>query len=57
MSLFAGRDWPGASEAFKAIALCFPNDRPAVLYVDRSDRYINSPPDTDWDGVTRLSRK
>ncbi len=57
MTLFAERNWSRAMEAFTAIALCFPDDRPAALYLERSDKYISFPPDVDWDGVTRLTSK
>ncbi|MDJ0946149.1 MAG: adenylate/guanylate cyclase domain-containing protein [Kiloniellales bacterium] len=54
---YAARDWPAARAAFEAVLRRFPGDPPARVLAERCRGFVARPPDPDWDGVTRLSRK
>ena len=51
------RDWQQALAAFETVLNCEPDDGPARLFVGRSRDFIDTPPDSDWDGITLLSHK
>jgi len=54
---YVARDWQAALATFEAVLQRFPEDPPARVLAERCREFIERPPDPDWDGVTRLSRK
>ncbi len=56
-AIYMERDWQGALAAFEAVLGRFQQDAPAKALVGRCRALIENPPDPDWDGVARLSRK
>lgn len=54
---YRGRNWSKAAAHFRdALSIC-PQDRPSLLYLDRSAAYERSPPDANWDGVWTMTQK
>lgn len=51
------RRWEAASEAFAAVLLLKPEDRPARLYLERCRQFAEAPPPEDWRGVYVLPTK
>ena len=47
------RDWPLAQHRFQDIALRFPDDKLAQIYVTRATRHLNDPTYQEWDGTNR----
>lgn len=50
-------DWLPSLAAFEAVLKRFPKDNPSQVLAERCRAFIDTPPDPDWDGVTRLSQK
>jgi adenylate cyclase len=48
---YVARDFSGAVSRFAEVLRLCPGDRAATLLLERSRRYLSSPPPTDWSGV------
>lgn len=55
--LFLARDWTGSLMALDGLMKHFPDDAPSRYLADRCREFIDTPPASDWDGITRLSHK
>jgi adenylate cyclase len=51
LDAYIAGDWPEAGQRFEAALLLRPNDKAAMLMIDRCQRYRLNPP-ADWDGVS-----
>ena len=51
------RDWEWALVHFGRVLELNPKDRPASLYMDRCRKYMESSPDSSWDGVWTMTQK
>ncbi len=56
-SSYLKREWSKAKEMFQAILKDFPEDNPAMIYVERCDKYIHNEPDESWSGISRVDTK
>ncbi len=57
VNLYRKRDFSQAIENFaKAREIC-PTDPLAKIYINRCRKYLENPPEEDWDGITRLMKK
>jgi adenylate cyclase len=54
---FEGRDWTRAMVQFARVLDRHPGDRPSLLYLKRCQRYRQTPPSKDWDGIFNLNEK
>jgi adenylate cyclase len=54
---FDTRDFSVAAARFDEVLKLEPEDGPAGVYLERSRKYIKSPPKADWDGVYNLTTK
>ena len=54
LNLYRNRDFANAKILFKKYLEDHPSDKPALLYVNRCEVLINSPPPFDWDGVYNI---
>jgi class 3 adenylate cyclase len=57
MDLFDDRNWKEAESAFNQVLKLFPNDGPSNLYLERCQKYQESPPAANWDGSLNLTEK
>jgi adenylate cyclase len=57
LSFFRQGLWEEAQERFSAYRQAFGEDGPARFYLDLCSRYLNKPPDGEWDGVIRMDYK
>ncbi len=55
--LYRKRNFTAAISEFEKALQRVPSDYPSKLYIQRSLRYIASPPPADWDGVFTLETK
>ncbi|MEI6875640.1 MAG: adenylate/guanylate cyclase domain-containing protein [Spirochaetota bacterium] len=55
--IFDERDWTRAVEAFTVLAAERPGDGPSATYLKRSQNFLKTAPEKDWDGVFSLSEK
>lgn len=51
LQLYRQQQWPEAQTIFERLAAQFPNDKLYSIYLKRIDYYLESPPETDWDGA------
>ncbi|MCB9831093.1 MAG: GAF domain-containing protein [Planctomycetes bacterium] len=58
-ALDCGRDrrWAEALIAFELALELRPDDRPALIHLERCRRYLENPPPEDWDGVWIMESK
>lgn len=56
-ALYQERDWPGAAQAFAALAQERPSDQAAQVLARRSAAFTADPPPPDWDGSAVYHRK
>ncbi|MCL2804997.1 MAG: adenylate/guanylate cyclase domain-containing protein [Treponema sp.] len=55
---FEKRNWKLAAEGFRdALSFKPQDDEPAKMYLERSEKYIITPPEDTWDGVFNLTSK
>lgn len=55
---FEKRSWKLAAEGFKeALSLRPDDDDPARMYLERSEKFIITPPEDSWDGIFNLTSK
>ncbi|MBI5073707.1 MAG: adenylate/guanylate cyclase domain-containing protein [Nitrospirae bacterium] len=57
LSLFRQGSWKEAQRGFSACRKAFGEDGPARFYLDLCSRYLNNPPEGEWDGVIRMDYK
>ena len=55
--LYGGRRWEAAHRAFEDFLAKWPKDGPALLYLERCQRYLADEPSADWDGVFTMTHK
>ncbi|MBN1573737.1 MAG: adenylate/guanylate cyclase domain-containing protein [Deltaproteobacteria bacterium] len=55
--LYVKRDFEGAKRVFEEIIEIDPDDRPSRLYIERCGRFIVTPPDDSWEGISELTVK
>jgi len=51
------RNFKKAKQHFQAVQKFLPKDYLSLMYIDRCDRYIKSPPPQDWNGTEVLTSK
>jgi adenylate cyclase len=51
------KNWSSALKCFQEALAINPSDRPSRIYIDRVERFIESPPPDDWKGVTVYENK
>lgn len=51
LDLYQNKQWNAAQQFFRNYMDCFPNDKPARIFFQRSDHFSKTPPPDDWDGV------
>lgn len=54
---YKAREWQRALELWNSLLTDFPNDGPALMYVERSRALLDDPPGADWDGVFTATSK
>ncbi|MDR2964183.1 MAG: adenylate/guanylate cyclase domain-containing protein [Treponema sp.] len=54
---FENRDWKQAAEGFKEVLSVREEDAPSKLYLERSEKFVATPPKDNWDGVFNLTSK
>jgi adenylate cyclase len=54
---YLNRNWEKAIEQFEEILRILPYDFVANLYVARSTKLKNYPPDENWDGIFKIQSK
>ncbi len=57
VTAYADRRWKDARVAFEACLAANPGDGLAVLYANRCNFFLDSPPPDEWDGVWHLTQK
>ena len=57
MARYYAQDFSGARQYFQAILKLLPDDFLALMYTERCDRYIETPPPAGWNGVEILTSK
>jgi class 3 adenylate cyclase len=57
LGLFESRNWKDAEKAFARVLQIAPKDGPTLLYLNRCQQFIQSPPADDWDGVFNFEEK
>ena len=51
------RKWEEAVSFFEEALKVDPDDRPSEIYLERSKKYMETPPGDDWDGVFTMTTK
>jgi class 3 adenylate cyclase len=57
MDLFEAQNWKDAENAFNQVLKLYPNDGPSNLYLERCQKYGESPPAAGWDGSFNITEK
>ena len=57
LEMFNEQQWKRAQNFFKDAIDIIPDDGPAILYLNRCNKFIKNPPSKDWDGVYSLDTK
>ncbi|MFO7768374.1 MAG: adenylate/guanylate cyclase domain-containing protein [bacterium] len=57
LGYYRGREFAEARDIFADILEMDPDDGPSQRYLERSQRYIETPPPEDWDGVFTMTTK
>jgi class 3 adenylate cyclase len=57
LAAYRACDWDTAGEQFRAAASLDPDDKPALLYLNRVRQFRETPPPPAWDGVWQLTSK
>jgi len=57
IKVYYKRNFKKAKTYFQAAQKCIPGDFLSQMYIERCDRYIDSPPGADWNGVEILTSK
>jgi len=56
-ALYQARDWPAALDALRALRQASTRPDLVDLYIERCERFIETPPPADWDGVQSYEKK
>jgi len=51
------QEWPEAISSYQRILALEPDDGPAKTFIQRCERFRQTPPPAEWDGVYRLTTK
>jgi class 3 adenylate cyclase len=54
---YLSRDFGAAQSLYEQLAEAFPEDQLAQVFIERCREYQIEPPDADWTGVTRMTKK
>jgi class 3 adenylate cyclase len=57
LDFFETRDWKSAESAFDQVLKAFPDDVPALLYLNRCQKFRQYPPKEEWDGIFDIIEK
>ncbi|MFW5685471.1 MAG: CHASE2 domain-containing protein [Spirochaetota bacterium] len=57
LNAFEQKDWNTAMQYFQTVLEEYPEDGPAMYYVERCKSFKRKPPARDWDGVFNLTKK
>jgi adenylate cyclase len=57
LARYEARNWNVALVQFARVLDKYPYDGPSLVYLKRCQRYRQTPPDKDWDGIINLSEK
>ncbi len=57
LALYESQDFHGASYAFADLLALYPNDGPARVFWERASRFMEEPPEPNWDGVWVMQTK
>ncbi|MBN2532806.1 MAG: adenylate/guanylate cyclase domain-containing protein [Spirochaetales bacterium] len=57
MRTYYNLDFKRAKEMFRQVLNFLPEDPLALLFIERCDEYLVSPPPPDWDGITIMKEK
>jgi len=49
--LFEEHNWEDALSEFDKILKQFPKDKPSLFYLNYCKKFLQNPPEKDWDGV------
>ena len=54
---FRKNNWQNARNAFTEALTLNPNDRPSKIYIERCKKFIDQPPEKEWEGIWELESK
>jgi class 3 adenylate cyclase len=57
LAAYRARQWSEAERAFTAALEAVADDGPSLTFIDRIDRFKQTPPPADWDGTWQLEHK
>ncbi|MFP4084626.1 MAG: CHASE2 domain-containing protein [Desulfonatronovibrio sp.] len=57
LTAYRNQNWDQAVELFNAVLEIKPEDKPALIYIDRCRKMAQSPPGEGWDGVWIMTTK
>src|ERR1700761_4337722 len=57
LTAYRARQWSEAERAFTAALEAVADDGPSLTFIDRIDRFKQTPPPADWDGTWQLEHK
>ena len=57
MNAYFGRDFASALQHFEEGSKMYPNDQVFEIFKERSRDYLTNPPDSNWQGFTKLHNK
>ena len=57
LSRYRQRKWDSAIQLFNDVLALNPHDKPAKIYLERSQYFLETPPGDDWDGVWVMESK
>lgn len=57
IKLYRERRWKEAADHFTELTRRYPDDTPCRIYLDRSQKFLDTPPPDDWDGITVMESK
>jgi len=57
LDLFEKRDWSAAEASFRQTLDMSPNDSPSLLYLERCQKFQETEPESNWDGIFDMREK
>ena len=57
LELFEKQNWKQAIDGFKEVLAIKADDEPSKIYIERSEKFIHTPPKESWDGVYNMTSK
>ena len=57
LDFFEQRNWKQAADGFREASALKNTDEPAKMYLERSKKFLETPPKDSWDGVYNLTSK